>query len=150
MPVSCNPGYYGEDCKRPCPLNCLENVCDVIGGTCGNCSHGWKGSYCDIREYDILKENLYNQTLVLIILLCTPMLVFIPILPMSVCFIPCRQVIDYFDSKSVAQDLCNSYVFKVDLQSDFIKAVFSIQPRLLQRSKECRGHYFTICHASSQ
>nr|XP_022297316.1 protein draper-like [Crassostrea virginica] len=48
LPVSCNPGFYGDDCKIPCPVNCLEHVCDVIGGTCGNCSHGWTGDFCDI------------------------------------------------------------------------------------------------------
>lgn len=53
LPVSCNPGFYGDDCKIPCPVNCLEHVRDVSGGTCGNCSHGWTGSFCDIREYHI-------------------------------------------------------------------------------------------------
>nr|XP_022301698.1 scavenger receptor class F member 1-like [Crassostrea virginica] len=48
LPTSCNPGFYGDDCKIPCPVNCLEHVCDVSGGTCGNCSHGWTGSFCDI------------------------------------------------------------------------------------------------------
>ena len=28
--------------------------------------------------------------------------------------------------------------------------LFHILPRLLQRSKECRGHYYTLYHATSQ
>lgn len=45
---ACDPGWYGDDCKLPCPENCFDKVCDVIEGTCHNCSHGYTGSYCDL------------------------------------------------------------------------------------------------------
>nr|XP_022297215.1 scavenger receptor class F member 2-like [Crassostrea virginica] len=46
--LACGPGLYGDDCALPCPVNCLGKVCDVTDGTCGNCSDGWTGSYCDL------------------------------------------------------------------------------------------------------
>ena len=49
--LACGPGLYGDDCALPCPVNCLGKVCDVTDGTCGNCSDGWTGSYCDLCKY---------------------------------------------------------------------------------------------------
>nr|XP_034322571.1 multiple epidermal growth factor-like domains protein 10 [Crassostrea gigas] len=41
------PGYYGEDCSLPCPQNCQEGHCHIVGGTCLGCVPGYIGPTCD-------------------------------------------------------------------------------------------------------
>ena len=36
------------------------------------------------------------------------------------------------------------------VKTEQIDSIFEILPRLLQRSKDCRGHYSTTYHATSQ
>ena len=41
------PGFYGENCSIPCPVNCQGTICDVIEGTClGGCASGYLGEMC--------------------------------------------------------------------------------------------------------
>nr|XP_034322216.1 cell death abnormality protein 1-like isoform X2 [Crassostrea gigas] len=40
------PGYYGEDCSLPCPVNCQEGHCNIVDGTCLGCVAGYQGPNC--------------------------------------------------------------------------------------------------------
>uniref|UniRef100_A0A8W8N951 protein-tyrosine-phosphatase n=1 Tax=Magallana gigas TaxID=29159 RepID=A0A8W8N951_MAGGI len=41
-----NLGVYGSNCDIPCPDNCRERRCDIINGTCLECTPGWMGENC--------------------------------------------------------------------------------------------------------
>lgn len=45
----CPPGYYGNDCRYQCSVNCYGNrSCDQSTGQCeGGCQPGWSGDTCD-------------------------------------------------------------------------------------------------------
>lgn len=47
--VVCQPGYYGEDCKQQCNINCnVTTQCHKVTGQCeGGCKPGWTGNMCD-------------------------------------------------------------------------------------------------------
>ncbi|XP_078320875.1 uncharacterized protein LOC111113010 [Crassostrea virginica] len=52
------PGFYGENCSIPCPVNCQGTNCDVIEGTClGGCVNGYLGQMC-LEE---CADNTYGQ-----------------------------------------------------------------------------------------
>ena len=40
-------GYYGENCSIPCPVNCLDGICDSVNGTCFGCLDGYSGPTCN-------------------------------------------------------------------------------------------------------
>ena len=40
-------GYYGENCSIPCPVNCLDGLCDTENGTCYRCLDGYSGPTCN-------------------------------------------------------------------------------------------------------
>ena len=65
------PGYYGENCSTPCPVNCLDGLCDTVNGTCNGCLDGYSGSTCSegyshllysllfpCYDYNYLKQNI--------------------------------------------------------------------------------------------
>uniref|UniRef100_A0A8W8NYI8 Scavenger receptor class F member 2 n=1 Tax=Magallana gigas TaxID=29159 RepID=A0A8W8NYI8_MAGGI len=46
------PGYYGEDCSLPCPINCQEGHCNIVNTTCLGCVAGYQGPNCIAQCYD--------------------------------------------------------------------------------------------------
>lgn len=42
----CNVGFHGENCTK-CPVNCLNDTCQVQTGYCFDCKDGFKGEMCD-------------------------------------------------------------------------------------------------------
>ena len=45
--LGCPQGYYGENCSIPCPVNCLDGLCDTENGTCYRCPNGSSGPTCN-------------------------------------------------------------------------------------------------------
>lgn len=45
--LGCIRGKYGENCIRECPVNCLDDICNIFSGTCYLCDDGYKGPICD-------------------------------------------------------------------------------------------------------
>eukprot|EP00105_Crassostrea_gigas_P046560 XP_019930708.1 PREDICTED: uncharacterized protein LOC105347850 [Crassostrea gigas] len=39
--------YFGQNCSRPCPINCQERRCDINTGHCLGCVPGYKGHRCE-------------------------------------------------------------------------------------------------------
>ncbi|XP_061185157.1 protein draper-like [Saccostrea echinata] len=39
-------GVYGSNCSAPCPVNCLEQTCNIVNGTCLGCASGYIGQMC--------------------------------------------------------------------------------------------------------
>ena len=46
------PGYYGENCSTPCPVNCLDGLCDNVNGTCYGCRDGYSGPTCSAGYFN--------------------------------------------------------------------------------------------------
>lgn len=45
--VGCvNTGFYGSNCNKPCPRNCIDNTCHIQNGTCFTCKPGFTGVKC--------------------------------------------------------------------------------------------------------
>lgn len=44
--LGCNLGLYGTDCDMNCPINCKDQMCDIVNGTCFGCEFGWTGDTC--------------------------------------------------------------------------------------------------------
>ncbi|XP_062573674.1 multiple epidermal growth factor-like domains protein 11 [Saccostrea cucullata] len=40
-------GVYGVNCDKVCPINCQEQRCNVVNGSCLGCRPGWTGDKCD-------------------------------------------------------------------------------------------------------
>ncbi|XP_061170724.1 protein draper-like [Saccostrea echinata] len=40
-------GVYGVNCDLPCPVNCQEQRCHIVNGSCLGCKPGWTGDTCD-------------------------------------------------------------------------------------------------------
>ena len=45
------PGYYGENCSIPCPMNCQERCCSITEGTCLSCKPENRGNECNQGRY---------------------------------------------------------------------------------------------------
>lgn len=47
--LECPPGYYGNDCRYQCSLNCyVTSACEKFTGQCiGGCKPGWTGIKCN-------------------------------------------------------------------------------------------------------
>ncbi|XP_061170700.1 multiple epidermal growth factor-like domains protein 6 [Saccostrea echinata] len=43
----CNKSSYGRNCDRKCSVNCEDQRCNIVNGTCIRCTKGWKGSSCE-------------------------------------------------------------------------------------------------------
>uniref|UniRef100_A0A8W8M3E8 protein-tyrosine-phosphatase n=1 Tax=Magallana gigas TaxID=29159 RepID=A0A8W8M3E8_MAGGI len=43
----CLRNAYGGNCSGTCPVNCLNDICDIISGTCFFCDTGFKGPRCE-------------------------------------------------------------------------------------------------------
>lgn len=41
---------YGSQCNIPCPMNCKDNVCHIVNGTCKTCEPGLTGDFCEKRK----------------------------------------------------------------------------------------------------
>ncbi|XP_062609303.1 multiple epidermal growth factor-like domains protein 10 [Saccostrea cucullata] len=41
------PGRYGSNCSLQCPLNCQNQRCDIVNGSCLGCRPGWTGTFCN-------------------------------------------------------------------------------------------------------
>ncbi|XP_061170684.1 cell death abnormality protein 1-like [Saccostrea echinata] len=39
-------GVYGSNCSIPCPINCQEQRCNIVNGTCLGCVPGYVGQTC--------------------------------------------------------------------------------------------------------
>lgn len=46
LSLGCNLGLYGTDCDMNCPINCKDQMCDIVNGTCFGCEFGWTGDTC--------------------------------------------------------------------------------------------------------
>ncbi|XP_062610173.1 uncharacterized protein LOC134271954 [Saccostrea cucullata] len=42
----CSKGVYGINCDIPCPINCQDQKCYIINGTCLGCSSEYAGKMC--------------------------------------------------------------------------------------------------------
>ncbi|XP_061170708.1 receptor-type tyrosine-protein phosphatase epsilon-like [Saccostrea echinata] len=42
----CNETFYGMNCEKMCSLNCENQRCNIINGTCLRCRPGWTGMLC--------------------------------------------------------------------------------------------------------
>ena len=51
-------GYYGENCSIPCPVNCLDGLCDSVNGTCFGCFDGYSGPTCNEGYWFIHWKNI--------------------------------------------------------------------------------------------
>ena len=57
------PGFYGENCSKPCPQNCQEGHCHITEGTCLGCIAGYRGPNCSKGEsYWLNMNHVMNPT----------------------------------------------------------------------------------------
>ncbi|XP_061170727.1 uncharacterized protein LOC133180175 [Saccostrea echinata] len=42
----CNKTFYGKNCEKKCSVNCEDQRCNIVNGTCMRCSSGWTGQLC--------------------------------------------------------------------------------------------------------
>ncbi|XP_061170712.1 receptor-type tyrosine-protein phosphatase alpha-like [Saccostrea echinata] len=47
----CDKNVFGVDCDQSCPVNCLEQRCHIVNGSCLGCRLGWKGDTCENSAY---------------------------------------------------------------------------------------------------
>lgn len=40
-----------------CPINCKDQMCDIVNGTCFGCEPGWTGDTC--KQGNALFENVF-------------------------------------------------------------------------------------------
>ncbi|XP_062613006.1 multiple epidermal growth factor-like domains protein 10, partial [Saccostrea cucullata] len=43
----CGKGFHGNNCNTPCPINCQEQRCSIVNGTCFDCTQGYAGEMCE-------------------------------------------------------------------------------------------------------
>nr|XP_034306378.1 uncharacterized protein LOC117682577 [Crassostrea gigas] len=43
----CQNSFFGENCQKNCPTNCLDLICDQRIGTCNSCTNGFGGRHCE-------------------------------------------------------------------------------------------------------
>lgn len=57
-------GLIGNECQIPCPDNCQENRCNIVNGSCVECSPGFIGQYCNktVEETNGY-SNIHNEAL---------------------------------------------------------------------------------------
>lgn len=58
--LECQLGYYGENCRNWCSVNCnVTRRCDRFTGSCnGGCQPGWTGNTCDQSEYTVKNKQI--------------------------------------------------------------------------------------------
>lgn len=68
----CLRNTYGENCSGTCPVNCLNDICDIISGTCFFCDTGFKGPRCEngLQNIDSFKYNKQNLSIIILMLYC--------------------------------------------------------------------------------
>lgn len=42
-----NHSVYGTGCDTACPVNCRDNYCHILNGTCFACRPGWTDETCE-------------------------------------------------------------------------------------------------------
>lgn len=53
VPLDCDTGWYGEDCKETCRQCRDPDQCSHINGTClTGCRAGFQGDFCNISKYN--------------------------------------------------------------------------------------------------
>lgn len=53
VPLDCDTGWYGEDCKEACGQCRDLDQCSNINGTCLiGCRAGFQGDFCNISKYN--------------------------------------------------------------------------------------------------
>lgn len=55
--LGCDLGVYGSNCDMSCPINCKDQMCDIVNGTCFGCEPGWTGDTC--KQGNALFENVF-------------------------------------------------------------------------------------------
>ncbi|XP_061185209.1 uncharacterized protein LOC133193268, partial [Saccostrea echinata] len=43
----CSRNFYGRNCDQKCSVNCEDQRCNIINGTCLRCTRGWIGQLCE-------------------------------------------------------------------------------------------------------
>lgn len=66
----CLRNAYGENCTGTCPVNCLNDICDIISGTCFFCDTGFKGPRCEngLQNIDSFKYNEQTRSNIILML----------------------------------------------------------------------------------